>query len=324
MDLGISGYQIGMGWLAQAINARWVQTSINVLDEETREWDHFPAIVADARQHGCNVILDARGTMNDFARMVTRGNDPAAWGDVIKVYTDRVIAICEATEVRSVEVWGSADIPIVMGGRGPQFDCSTILDRVHSDLHDHFGETGVEVLSGGYGINADVSFLQWGLAEHAPLGFDTYNMHPLPLPCEELFGSLEIYRNRLEHARVILDTKCNGQPWVATAFGIPTAAGSPPPEFNIGLHWQLPGGVRAIDYADAADWYIAFLELFATLGMKTCCLVAGDVMRGGLYRNWQGACGLLLPNGRPKPFVDTLAQWAQEREPFLMDEEVVG
>jgi hypothetical protein len=322
MDLGISGYRPGMGWLAQALNARWAQFSVNVLDAEAREWEQVPALVEDADRNGCVPILDACGTMDDLARIVTRHNDPAAWADAVTVYIDRTMALLEAEpRIQNLEVWGSADLPVILGGRGPQFDCSTILARVHEEVKAAFPQ--VRVLSGGYGINADSTFLHWGLAEHAPEGFDVYNMHPFPRPGETLTNTLGLYRQRLDAARTCLDDKCAGQPWASTAFGIPTLEGHPPPEYNMGLHWQLPGGVRAVDYADAADWYVELLSLFEALGFEFVCLLTQDRLRGGLYRSWQDACGLLLPDGKPKPFVQALSLWAQERAPFAGVEEYV-
>lgn len=322
MDLGISGYRLGMGWLAQALNAKWAQFSVNVLDATARPWEQVPALVADADSAGCAPILDATGTTNDLARIVTKHNDPVAWNAAVGTYIERTVDVLAANPtIHTLEVWGSADAPVIVGGRGPQFDASTILARVHEEVHAAC--PGVRILSGGYGVNADCTFLHWGLVERAPEGFDVYNLHPLPRPEETLETTLVVYRERLHMARRALDEKCLGQPWCATAFGVPTLDGVPPPEHNIGTHYRLPGDVRAIDYADASDWYVELLNFFEAVGFEFVCLVARDVLDRGLYRSWQHACGLLLPDGRQKSFVQALSLWAQERAPFSGVEEYV-
>jgi hypothetical protein len=320
MDLGLSGYHLGLGPLAQSLNARWAQFSVNVLAGDEGRADIVATLVDDIDSHGCRPILDARGTLDDFARIVTNIEHCAAWQNAVDQYTDAILRILDAEpRIQELEVWGSADLPIIVGGHGPQFDASTVLAEVHAQVKEAF--PAVRVLSGGYGINADCMFVQFGLAEHAPEGFDVCNLHPLPLPCETLEVTLGVYAERLDYLRKLVAERCAGQPFASTGFGIPTLATAPPPDLNIGTHWQLPGGVRGVTYAEAADWYKAMLDCFEAFGFEYVCLIAEDVLRGGKYMHWQAACGLLKADGRPKSFVDALVQWAQERQPFEIEEE---
>jgi len=273
--------------------------------------------------NGCAPILDARGTMDDLARIVTSITEPGAWQMAVDQYTDRILNILEAEpRIKELEVWGSADLPIIVGGHGPQFDASTILAEVHAQVEAAFPQ--VRVLSGGYCVNADCMFVQFGLCEHAPEGFDVCNAHPLPMPCETLEVTLGVYAERLDYIRELLNEHCASQPFASTGFGVPTLATAPPPDLNIGTHWQLPGGVRAIAYAEAGTYYRAMLECFEEFGFEYVCLIAQDVLHGGKYKHWQEACGLLKADGRPKSFVDKLVLWAQERDPFTMEEEDVS
>lgn len=327
MDLGLSGYRLGMGWLAQALNAKWAQFSVNVLtgDEvafERAATEEVPALVADLDRAGCAPILDAYSTLPELARIVTQHADPAAWNAAVGVYIERTMRVLSANpSIRELEVWGSADIPVIVGGRGPQFDSATILARVCEEVHAAC--PGVRVLSGGYGIDADVTFLLLGLCEHAPEGFDVYNQCPFPRPQENLESMLEVYKYRLPEGRRLLDERCKGQPQVSTCFGVPTLDGRPEPGHRYGTHWQLPGGVRAIDYAEADEWYRAILGLLEAEGLEYVCLKAQDETRGGLYRDWKDAAGLLTPEGQAKSFVGRLSSWAQERAPYQMEEEVI-
>ncbi len=320
MDLGLSGYRLGLGDLAQSLNARWAQFSVNVLAEGGPDLEAIAVLVDDIDHNGCKPILDARGTMDDLARIVTAHADAGAWQSAVDQYTDAILRILDSEpRIRELEVWGSADLPIIVGGHGPQFDASTILAEVHAQVKEAFPDA--RVLSGGYCVNADCMFVQFGLCEHAPEGFDVCNLHPLPLPCETLEVTVGVYAERLDYLRKLVNEGCKGQPFAATAFGIPTLATAPPPEFNLGTHWQLPGGVRGITYAEAAEYYQAMLACFDAFGFEYVCLIAQDVLHGGKYATWQDACGLLAADGRQKSFVDALVQWAQERNPFEMEEE---
>lgn len=321
MDIGISGYELGMGWLAQLLNAKYAQFSVDVLSENFTLASIKP-ILNDIADSGCTPILDARSTMKRLVEIVTSHKDKEAWEQGVQNFISATSYILsDNPDIKYLEVWGNTDIPVIMGGRGPQFDASTILASVYDTIHFEFPE--VKVLTGGYGINADSSFLEWGLVERASQNFDMFNMHPLPLPCETLDLNLDAYNFRIGLIRKVLQDKCNNQPACASAFGIPTVDGSPPPELNYGTHWQLPGGIRAIDYKDAAQWYKGFLQIFEEQNFKFTCLIARDVYTNGLYRSWQDACGLLTPDGKIKSFVPEFSEWTQERQPFIMEDETI-
>ena len=323
MDLGLSGFDPSLVWLAQAINAKWARFSINVLDDMGASADRLDELFHYAHGAGCKCLLDATGTMGQFAAMVTSHHDPDDWQRAVGVYIERSLSLLRRhPEIDTLEVWGSADIPIIVGGRGPQFDASTILARVYQEVKEAM--PWLRVASCGYGINAETTFLQCGLAEHAPTSFDLYNTHPLLWPGENLESSAARYRSRLHDARVLLKQRCADQPLTVGCFGIPTVRGVPPPELNIGTHWQLPGGVRGVDYAEAHLWYREMAQVFEEAGALFCCFEAHDVMRGGLYRHWQGACGLLTEKGSPKDFLYPLTEWAQDRAPFDMELEDVS
>lgn len=320
MDLGLSGYRLGMGSLAQSLNARWAQFSVNVLTEDGPDFEAIAVLLDDIDRNGCVPILDARGTMDDLARIVTQHADKGAWQAASDRYTGRIMELLSRyPTIRELEVWGSAELPVIVGGHGPQFDASTIIAEVHSTVKEDFPQ--VRVLSGGYCVNADCMFVQFGLCEHAPEGFDVCNLHPLPMPCETLEVTLGVYAERLDYLRKLVNEQCQGQPFAASAFGIPTLETAPPADLNIGTHWQLPGGVRGIAYAEAGAYYRAMLETFEQFGFEYVCLIAQDALAAGKYRNWQDACGLLRADGRPKSFVDALVMWAQERSPFEMEVE---
>lgn len=303
MDLGIAGYRPEHVAIAQAMGAKWARISYNPFREEPPF-----ELMAHALDHGMQPICNCEGSIDDLGNIILHASDISEWDKALQRYIDGVLPVTQFADCSHIEIWGCNNFPSIVGGRGPQYDYSRILGEIGEQVKAE--RPDIKLLTGGWGINADVWFLQFGLAKHARKAFDYANMHPLVIAQASLENTCRYQKTRLQEARRILDKDVNGQPLCASIWGIPTVECKPQPEWNYGEWFQLPGGISAIDFEHAVEWYKAFLQLYAEAGFEFVCLAAEDT---ATYETWTDFCGLCLPGGAKKPgLTDPLVCWLSE------------
>ena len=303
MDIGIAGYRPGLEAIAQAAGAKWARVSYNPFREAPPA-----ATMAHAWDNGMKSILNCEGALEDLCGIIVNSGDTSEWDKALQRYIDGILPATQIEHLTEIEIWGCNAFPSIAGGKGPQYDYSRILHVIRAAIRAE--REDIRILTGGWGINADIWFLQFGLARHAQAAFDVANMHPLVIPQTDCPLSVGYQQTRLQEARRVLDKDLTGQPLCASAWGVPTVECAPPPEWGYGEYFELTGGVHAITYENAVEWYKAFLTMYKAEGLQFVCIVAEDDAR---YETWTDFCGLCLPGGEPKPgLTDPLLCWLSE------------
>ena len=305
----MSCYQPGDGPLAQRIDARWAHTLADLTEAIP---DHH-ALFADADAHGCKPIADVRTTLQALAGMVEGEGNPIERRDAaIGAFVADILRYLDRHEtLRTVEVWSGAECAMFVHGRGEMMHYATVLGQVHDAIKRE--RPDVRVLTGGFGCargaTADLTMLEYALAEYAPEKFDVCNMHPLLSSTGYCEVDVDTLRNRLQKARRALDARCAGQPLCATAFGLPTADLPPlPPQY--GRYWKRFGGVRIITETQGAQWWLALLEVVRECGLEFCCVMGRDWEPPHVRH--QQICGMTRADGSDKAFTGEVVEALQD------------
>lgn len=300
MDFGLAYYQPDDAPLARLLGATWATTSMFVSEPVGSRSEWFAALTAE----GLRPVVDYRTTPSEMSEMLYAADrEPMENRRVaLRWYTDGILRHLDANpEVRDAEIWADAEVARFSSQDGPLLAYGFILTETYARLHAE--RPDVRVWTGGAGACCRPDFIQYGLAPFSPDAFDVCNWHPFVESCGDWRMDAECYHRRLTNARTMVDEGCRGQPFAASAFGIPTLPVEPDPRY--GRDVLLPGGVRAIHYRNGLQHYAAILSVLKLHGFEVVCILARDQANPDTYHDYGGLC---KTDGTLKPFVAPLAE----------------
>ena len=301
MNLGLAHYRIGDGPLARLLGGRAAQFEVDLDGERDDAGD----TVFDAWDNGLAPIADLRTKLATLCALIyTEGKPVGDRFTAMGWFAERVCRFLDRHPlVLDVEVWGDNDCPAINLGVVRSLDYEGLLATVAAAVRREHPE--VRLWTGGFGPNLLPDAIHKGFAKYAPDAFDVCNYRPLLTTTGDTDVDCETLGMRLDIGRATLNQRCEGQPFAASCFGVPTTAAGRPPR-PLGLFYLVPHThIRAAPEDEALEWYAAYLRLFVAHGFEAVCLLARDEDRADLY----GYSGLRDSSGREKSFVRPLADW---------------